>query len=213
MIDSVTKFGEISPLWQYFPSLCQYFEGIFSIWQNYETTSLNFVCHWANFNCCKWTNIAKKSSHLVTLNWLGWLAKFGWGSFSVTNETRIRSGKKLRKIKGFTYAENLQKIWWKERLRLRLLSTEVYNRESIEGTKQSGTRFGEILPLWHQLKCLWQFYESLFSIWQKLLPTWVNFMYNWAIFHGSKWTNYENYKSHLVTLVLSNACFFIIGIV
>ena len=101
----------------------------------------------------------------------------------------------------------------RERLRLRLFSTEVYNRESIEGTKQSGTRFGEILPLWHQLKCLWQFYESLFSIWQKLLPTWVNFMYNWAIFHGSKWTNYENYKSHLVTLVLSNACFFIIGIV
>ena len=37
------------------------------------------------------------------------------------------------------------------------------------------TRFGEILPLGHKLKCLWHFYLCLFSIWQKLLPTLVNF--------------------------------------
>ena len=36
-----------------------------------------------------------------------------------------------------------------------------------------------------------------------MLPTLVNFVYNWAIFHGSKWTNNENYKSTLVTLILS----------
>ena len=57
-------------------------------------------------------------------------------------------------------------------------------------------------PLWHKLRCLWQFYEVLFSIRQKLLPTWVNFMHNWEIFHGSKWANYENYKSHLVTQIV-----------
>ena len=52
----------------------------------------------------------------------------------------------------------------------------------------SVTRFGEILPLWHKLKCLWQFFEGLFSIWQKLPLTLVNFVYNWAISHGCKWT-------------------------
>ena len=64
----------------------------------------------------------------------------------------------------------------------------------------SVTRFGENSTLWHKIKCLWQFCEGLFSIWQKVLPTLVNFVYNWAIFHGSKWTNNENYKSPLVTL-------------
>ena len=29
----------------------------FSIWQNFELILANFVCHWANFNCCKWPNI------------------------------------------------------------------------------------------------------------------------------------------------------------
>ena len=38
----------------------------------------------------------------------------------------------------------------------------------------SVTRFGEISPLWHKIKCLWQFCEGLFSIWQKVLPTLVN---------------------------------------
>ena len=70
----------------------------------------------------------------------------------------------------------------------------------------SATRFGEISPLWHKLKCLWQFYEGLFRIWQKLSPTSLNFVYNWAIFHKcSKWTNNENYKSHLVTLMMFNS--------
>ena len=66
----------------------------------------------------------------------------------------------------------------------------------------SVNRFGEISALWHKLKCLWQFYEGLFSIGQKLLPTLVNFAYNWALFHGSKWVNNQNYKSHLVTLIM-----------
>ena len=49
-----------------------------------------------------------------------------------------------------------------------------------------------------------QFYEAQFSIWQKFLPTLVNFVNNWTIFHGCKWTNNENYKSHLVTLSVSH---------
>ena len=65
----------------------------------------------------------------------------------------------------------------------------------------SVTRFGEILPLWHKLKCLGQFYVGLFSIWHKLLLTSVNIAYKWEIFHGCKRKNNENYTSHLVTLI------------
>ena len=70
-----------------------------------------------------------------------------------------------------------------------------------EAVGSSVTSFGEISPLWQKLKGLRQFNESLFRIWQKLLPTLAIFLYSWAIFHGCKWTNNENYKSHLVTLV------------
>ena len=35
---SATIFGEISPLWQKNLTLTQFFEGIFSIWQNFEPT-------------------------------------------------------------------------------------------------------------------------------------------------------------------------------
>ena len=68
-------------------------------------------------------------------------------------------------------------------------------------------RFDDISPLLQKLKCLWQFYKGLFSIWQKLLPTLANFVHNWAIFHGCKWTNDENDKSHLVTLIITRCCF------
>ena len=35
---SVTRFGEISPLWQHFKSLWRLFEGLFSLGQNFETS-------------------------------------------------------------------------------------------------------------------------------------------------------------------------------
>ena len=40
---SVTRFGEILPLWQNFKSLWLFFEGLFCIGQNIEP-------NWANFN-------------------------------------------------------------------------------------------------------------------------------------------------------------------
>ena len=43
-------------------------------------------------------------------------------------------------------------------------------------------------------------FEGVFNIWQKLVLTSVNFVDNGAISHGSKWTNNENFESHLVTL-------------
>ena len=47
---SATRFGEFTQLWPL--KKCA-----FSIWQNFELILANFVCHWANFNCCKWPNI------------------------------------------------------------------------------------------------------------------------------------------------------------
>ena len=48
---SVTGFGEISPFWQTFKIIWQYFEGLFSIWRNFERSLANLVCFWANFYC------------------------------------------------------------------------------------------------------------------------------------------------------------------
>ena len=31
----------------------QYFEGLFGIWQNCETTLVNVLCVWVNIHCCK----------------------------------------------------------------------------------------------------------------------------------------------------------------
>ena len=64
---SVTRFGEISPLWQEKLSLWQYLEGLLSLWQNFEPTLVNVYASGAIFYCCKKPNIEKIFSHLVTL--------------------------------------------------------------------------------------------------------------------------------------------------
>ena len=49
---SVTRFGEISPLWQYLKALDNFVFGniiLNLLWQ--------FLCNWANFHFCKWPNI------------------------------------------------------------------------------------------------------------------------------------------------------------
>ena len=55
----MTRFGEISPLWQKFTSLWQIFDSFFLIWQNAEPTLAILWHYWANFHCCKWPNIEK----------------------------------------------------------------------------------------------------------------------------------------------------------
>ena len=47
---SVTRFGEISPFWQNLQSLGQFFEGLFTIWENLGPTLANFVCHFGSFH-------------------------------------------------------------------------------------------------------------------------------------------------------------------
>ena len=59
---SVTRFGEISTLWQHFTSLWQIFDSLFLIWQNVEPILTNLVHYWANFHHCFWP-IIEKSGH------------------------------------------------------------------------------------------------------------------------------------------------------
>ena len=55
--NSVTRFGEVSPLWHDFRKLWSFWKGSFGIWQNFELTLVNFICCWAKFHCCKWPKI------------------------------------------------------------------------------------------------------------------------------------------------------------
>ena len=57
VVHSVTKFGEISPLWHNLQSLGQFLDGLFTIWQNFEPTLASFIYFWANFHRCKWPNV------------------------------------------------------------------------------------------------------------------------------------------------------------
>ena len=56
-VTSVTRFGDISPLWQNFTYLWQNVDSLFLIWQNDEPTLANLVHYWA----------IKLYNHLVTL--------------------------------------------------------------------------------------------------------------------------------------------------
>ena len=100
---SVTRFGEISPLWNILKVFRQFFLKTFSIWQNFEPTLANSFANWSN----KRPNIEKYSKHLVTLlvpklvisKWVGkvslWLPKiwhfmllFWWPVNRYRDETR-----------------------------------------------------------------------------------------------------------------------------
>ena len=65
--NSATRIGEILPFWQNLQSLGQFSEGFFPVWENFGLTLANFICHRASFHWCKWPNVDKQSSHLVTL--------------------------------------------------------------------------------------------------------------------------------------------------
>ena len=51
---SVRRFAEKLPLRHYFKSLWQICEGLFSIWQNFDTTVAKMFYHQASFCCWKW---------------------------------------------------------------------------------------------------------------------------------------------------------------
>ena len=54
---SVTRFGEISPIWQNFKTIWQLVEGSISVWQTFEAIWENSMCFRANLRCFKWPNI------------------------------------------------------------------------------------------------------------------------------------------------------------
>ena len=62
---SVTRFGEILPLWQNFDSLLQCFVGLFIIWHNFDPTLNKIIRQYIVAVIGQILN--KLSSHLVTL--------------------------------------------------------------------------------------------------------------------------------------------------
>ena len=66
-IDSVTRFGEISPFVQYFRTLWQNFKCLIWIWQNFWPSLAFKICYWAIFLCYKiakfWTSDLAIWSH------------------------------------------------------------------------------------------------------------------------------------------------------
>ena len=67
LTSSVTRFGEILPLWLKFSSLWPFLEVLFRIWQNVEHTLGIFLCFWANSILVKGQILNKLLSNLDTL--------------------------------------------------------------------------------------------------------------------------------------------------
>ena len=63
IVRSVTRFDEISPLWQHWKNLWQCFEGLLSIWQNFEPTLANLLCYFLVLNGQNWTDHLAIWSH------------------------------------------------------------------------------------------------------------------------------------------------------
>ena len=64
--DSVTRFGEIPPIWQNFKSLGKYFR-VYLVFGKNDNFLLRFLKLYIEQKYCKWPNIEKLLSHLVTL--------------------------------------------------------------------------------------------------------------------------------------------------
>ena len=61
-----TKWPDLAKLWHNIISLWQCRDSLFSIWQNYKPTLVNFLFFWSNINCCTGPKF-ERISHLVTL--------------------------------------------------------------------------------------------------------------------------------------------------
>ena len=189
---SVTRYAEISPLWQNLKSFLQFFESLFCIWHTFNPIWTNLVCYCADFHLCKWAKNEKESSHVVTLSTqellfdetyqrryvgtLNW-ERFLW-SLSSNVESLLFQSK---------YSEHIKiEIW--------ILNTDFDFNEMPEQSLhiQTGpilqtptptcclaaisvTRFGEISPLWQNLLSNRQYFEGIFCIWQ-LLTVLANFV-------------------------------------
>ena len=70
LVLSVTRFGEILPLWHNFQKSWAHFVGLFSIWQNFDPTEAKvfklFILQ-VFVVVPGWPNAFKQFSHLVTL--------------------------------------------------------------------------------------------------------------------------------------------------
>ena len=91
--------------------------------------------------------------------------------------------------------------YWRQRRR-GLLQVHFYEIALLPlGSDHSVTRFGDISPLWHDVKNLWPFWNSLFGIWQNFeLTLTSNLIWQWAIF------NVENGLGNILQ-VIQQSCY------
>ena len=59
---SVTRCGEVLPLWPNLKSWATFLAGLLSVWQNFEP-ALAIFCYQADFKCCMWQNYLSIWSH------------------------------------------------------------------------------------------------------------------------------------------------------
>ena len=59
IVASVTRFGEISPLWQSFKRLWQFVKGLLSIWENFAPSLAKCLLYCKNFHYCNWPKMEK----------------------------------------------------------------------------------------------------------------------------------------------------------
>ena len=93
-IDSVTRFGEISPFVQYFRTLWQNFKCLIWIWQNFWPSLAFKICYWAIFLCYKiakfWTSDLAIWSNWIFSYFLQRIWKF-WFNWIRTGNIRAKS--------------------------------------------------------------------------------------------------------------------------
>ena len=112
---SVTRFGEISPLWQKFKTFWLSLEGLFSIWQNFKPTLANISSKWQAFivvnhqklknNLSIWSPWFRSDLYSMSSN-----ESPTWRNLVVVEiflwTTKFFSGKKVNKQKSFESSNN-----------------------------------------------------------------------------------------------------------
>ena len=71
MVNSVTRFGEIPPLWQICKNIWQFYDGLFVFVQNFLPTWVNFIYNLAIFMVVE-NGQMMKTIKAIWSHWLTW---------------------------------------------------------------------------------------------------------------------------------------------
>ena len=175
----MTRFGKIPPLLPIFKNIWQYIWGLFGFGQSFQLTLVQFVCFWANFHCWKWPNI---ENTIWSSGHTGMALVIYQRNLDSSFRTNLQLARNLHPVRSFLSLSLSLSLY----LYLSLSLTSLSNHRShfLSSLNPDSfflstnvTRFGEILPLLHNIEKLWPFWKGSFSIW-------LNFEIIWAIFYA-----------------------------